>query len=158
MSFGAFDGERTANSLYTLSLHYVSPFCSQDLMFPLSQNCGVFFFPPSLLFFLFHSACCFVNNTWDAESGERKRESEREQERDENTGRNPQEGWKKRGQKEGGDALKHCCRVEVQDGLMEDRVGRRERTAEDRGLGCFFFFLPPPFNFIFKSVPVSWAQ
>lgn len=40
--------ERTANSLYTLSLHDASPFCLKGLTFPLSQDCGVcfFFLPP----------------------------------------------------------------------------------------------------------------
>lgn len=39
-------------------------------------------------------------------------------------------------QKEGGDALKHCCHVEVEDGLMRGRRGQLKREA------CFPFVLP----------------
>lgn len=36
------------------------------------------------------------------------------------------------GQKEGGDALKHCCHVEVQDGLMEDCGEEGEESCRGR--------------------------
>lgn len=51
-SVGAFDVERTANSLHTLSLHYASPLSSKGLVLPVSQDGGGVIFSPSLPTFL----------------------------------------------------------------------------------------------------------
>lgn len=115
--------------------------------------CVLFFLPPYFSSsFTLPAALLIIHEMQSQER--KKREWERARGRlkhlKKSTGR-----VEKMGQKEGGDALKHCCRVEVQDGLMEDRVGRKERTAEDRGLFFFSFFLLPSISF---SSPYRWAE
>lgn len=116
--------------------------------------CVFFFLPPYFSSsFTLPAALLIIH---EMQSQEREKESVRESKRETKTLEEiHRKGGKKMGQKEGGDALKHCCRVEVQDGLMEDRVGRKERTAEDRGLVFFSFFLLPSISF---SSPYRWAE
>lgn len=157
-SFGAFDVERTANSLYTFSLLYTPARClKRPSWCSLCPETGVSPPPPSFSSSFTPPAASF-NNAWDGESGEGKRERLHAKTVEEiHKGGGGGWGW-------GGQRGRRCLKTLLSFSSarwLDGRLwrGRRGQLRGGRGFACFSVLLPlVSFSGPHPSVLTSPAQ